>query len=46
VQYTVTAINVIAKNVKIENEEDTKFLDFEDFKKQTNFKVRRDNDKK
>ena len=39
VQYEVTSINVISKVVKVDNEEDTKFLSLEDFKKQTNCKL-------
>ena len=38
VQYEVTSINVISKVVKVDNEEDTKFLSLEDFKKQTHWK--------
>ena len=38
IQYEVTSINVISKVVKIDNEEDTKFLSLEDFKKQTRWK--------
>ena len=38
VQYEVTSINVISKVVKIDNEEDTKFLSLDDFKKQTRWK--------
>ena len=38
VQYEVTSINVISKVVKVDNEEDTKFLSLEDFKKQTRWK--------
>ena len=38
VQFEVTSINVISKMVKIDNEEDTKFLSLEDFKKQTHWK--------
>ena len=40
IQYEVTSINVISKIIKIDNEEDTKFLDFEEFKKQTHWKFR------
>ena len=40
VQYEVTSINVISKVIKIDNEEDTKFLDFDEFKKQTHWKFR------
>ena len=43
VQYTVTAINVISKTVRVENEDDIKILDLEDFKKQTHYKKRKDN---
>ena len=38
VQYEVTSINVISKVVKVDNDEDTKFLSLEDFKKQTRWK--------
>ena len=44
VEYTVTTINVVSKMVKIDNEEDTKFLSLEEFKKQTGFKPRRNKD--
>ena len=37
VEYTVTAINVISSTVKVDNEEDSKLLSLEDFKKQTGF---------
>ena len=40
VQYEVTSINVISKVIKIDNEEDTKFLEFNEFKKQTHWKFR------
>ena len=43
VQYTVTAINVISKTVRVENEDDIKILDLEDFKKQTHYKKRKEN---
>ena len=33
VEYTVTSINILSRVVKIENEEDIKFLPLEDFKK-------------
>ena len=48
VEYTVTSINILSSVVKIENEDDIKFLPLEDFIKQTNFKKRKDfkNDKK
>ena len=35
VEYTITNINIISKVIKIENEEDVKFLSKEDFEKQT-----------
>ena len=34
-EYTVTGINILSRVVKVENEEDIKFLPLEDFKKQT-----------
>lgn len=43
IQYTVSAINVISKTVRVESEDDIKVLDLEDFKKQTHYKKRRDN---
>ena len=43
VQYEVTSINVISKVIKIDSEEDTKFLPFEEFKKQTRWKNRPNN---
>ena len=46
VQYEVTSINVISKVIKIDNEEDTKFLEFNEFKKQTHWKFRPKNNEK
>ena len=43
IQYTVTAINVISKTVRVENEDDIKVFDLEDFKKQTHYKKHKDN---
>ena len=43
VEYTVTSVNILSGVVKIENEDDIKFLPLEDFAKQTRFKQRRDN---
>lgn len=43
IQYTVTAINVISKTVRVENEDDIKILDLDDFKKQTHYKKRKEN---
>ena len=47
-EYTVTSINILSRMVKIENEDDIKFIALEDFNKQTNFNRRKDhkNDKK
>lgn len=48
VEYTVTSINILSKTVKIENEEDIKFISLDDFNKETKFNKRKDrkNDKK
>ena len=48
VEYTITSINILSKVVKIENEDDIKFLSLEDFKKQTGLDKpkERKNDKK
>ena len=48
VEYVVTSINILSRMVKIENEDDIKFIALEDFNKQTNFNRRKDrkNDKK
>ena len=43
VEYTVTGVNILSSVVKIENEDDVKFLPFEDFAKQTRFRKNRDN---
>ena len=43
VEYTVTNINILSGMVKIENEDDLKFMSLEDFTKQTHFKKRKDN---
>ena len=40
VEYTVTTINVVSKMVKIDNEEDSKFLTLDEFKKQTHYRPR------
>ena len=47
-EYTVTSINILSRMVKIENEDDIKFIALEDFNKQTNFNRRKDrkNDKR
>ena len=49
VEYTVTSINILSRIVKIENEDDIKFIPLEDFNKQTGFNKQRKerrNDKK
>ena len=46
VEYTVTSVNIISHVVKIENEEDVKFIPLEDLKKQTRWRRARDNDQK
>lgn len=46
VQYAVTGLNVISKVVKIENEEDVKFLDFDMFKEQTHWRKHKENEEK
>ena len=46
VEYTVTSVNIISHVVKIENEEDVKFIPLEDLKKQTRWRRARDDDQK
>lgn len=43
VEYTVTGVNILSSVIKIENEDDVKFLPFEEFVKQTHFKKNREN---
>ena len=43
VEYTVTSVNILSSVIKIENEDDVKFLPFEEFVKQTHFKKNREN---
>ena len=43
VEYTVTSINILSKVVKIESQDDIKFLSLEDFKKETKSNKRREN---
>ena len=47
-EYTVTSINILSRIVKIENQDDVKFIPLEDFNKQTGFNKRKErrNDKK
>ena len=35
IEYTVTSLNIISKTVKVENDDDVKFLSLDDFRKQT-----------
>ena len=40
VEYEVTAINIVSRMVKVDNEEDSKFLTLEEFMKQTRYRNR------
>ena len=40
VEYQVTTINVVSKMVKLDNEEDSKFLTLDEFFKQTHYRLR------
>ena len=42
VEYTVTGVNILSSVVKIENEDDIKFLPLDEFAKQTNFRKFKD----
>ena len=46
VEYTVTSINILSRIVKIENEDDVKFISLEDFKKQSGYNGNRRKDNK
>ena len=48
VEYTVTSINILSRIIKIENEDDIKFIPLDEFNKQVGFNRRKDkkNDKK
>ena len=46
VEYEVTTINVVSKMIKLDNEEDSKFLSLEDFRKQTHYNQQRRDDRK
>lgn len=41
-EFVLTNINIISKMVKIENQEDVKFMSFDDLKKQAKFKIKRE----
>ena len=46
VEYTVTSVNIISKVVKIENDEDVKFISLGDLSKQTRWRRPKDNEEK
>ena len=46
VEYVVTGVNIISKVVKVENDEDVKFLPIEELNKQARWKKHFDNEKK
>ena len=46
VEYTVTGVNIISKVVKLENNEDVKFLPLEDLNRQARWKKNRENEQK
>ena len=45
-EYTVTAVNIISGIIKIENDEDVKFIPFEDLKQQAKFRKPKRDEKK
>jgi len=46
VEYTITSVNILSGVIKIENEEDVKFLPYEELRKQARFKKPRQDEKK
>ena len=46
VEYTITSVNIISGIIKIENEEDVKFMPYDDLKKQAKFRRPRNDDQK
>ena len=46
VEYTVTSVNILSKIVKIENNEDVKFIPLDELSKQTRWKKNRNNEEK
>ena len=46
VEYTVTSVNIISQVVKIENDEDVKFIPLDDLKKQARWRRAREDDQK
>ena len=45
-EYTVTAVNIISGIIKIENDEDVKFIPYEDLKQQAKFRKSKRDEKK
>ena len=46
VEYTITSVNILSGMIKIENEEDVKFMPYEDLRKQAKFKKVKKDEKK
>ena len=46
VEYTVTNVNILSKTIKIENEEDVKFISLEDFNKENKTHKRKEKNEK
>ena len=46
VEYTITSVNILSGVIKIENEEDVKFLPYEDLRKEARFKKPKKDEKK
>ena len=46
VEYTITSVNILSGVIKIENEEDVKFMPYEDLRKQARFKKAHKDEKK
>ena len=46
IEYTITSVNILSGVIKIENEEDVKFLPYEDLRKQAKFKKPKKDEKK
>ena len=46
VEYTITSVNILSGLIKIENEEDVKFMPYEDLKKEAKFKKIKKDEKK
>ena len=46
VEYEVTTINVVSKMIKLDNEEDSKFLSLDEFRKQTHYRPQNRDDRR